>query len=132
MTVGAAVAVTAFILFQLFPSQIIAMFGQGSDEYFDFGVKFFRIFLFFTWLNCLQPIASIFFTSIGRSVKGTFLSLTRQILFLMPPMIVLPMFWGIDGMLWSGPIADVLSAAAAIILLVLEFRIMSRQAKEIA
>lgn len=132
LTVGAAVAVTAFILFQLFPSQIIAMFGQGSDEYFDFGVKFFRIFLFFTWLNCLQPIASIFFTSIGRSVKGTFLSLTRQILFLMPPMIVLPMFWGIDGMLWSGPIADVLSAAAAIILLVLEFRIMSRQAKEIA
>lgn len=126
LTVGAAVALTAFVLFQIFPTEIISMFGEGSPSYFDFGVKFFRVFLFFTWLNCLQPIASMFFTSIGRSVKGTFLSLTRQILFLMPPMIVLPMFFGIDGMLWSGPIADVLSAAAALILIIWEFRIMSK------
>lgn len=124
LTVGAAVAVLAFILFQLFPRNIISMFGDGSPEYFDFGVKFFRIFLFFTWLNCLQPIASTFFTSIGKSFKGAFLSLTRQIIFLLPPMVVLPMFMGIDGILWAGPFADLLSAAAAIILIVIEFRKM--------
>lgn len=127
ITVGAAVAVSAFILFQLFPREIIAAFGTGSDEYFDFGVKFFRVFLFFTWLNCLQPIASTFFTSIGKSVKGAFLSLTRQILFLLPPMIVLPLFMGIDGILWSGPLADLLSGIACVIMLIVEFRIMRRQ-----
>lgn len=127
ITVGAAVAVSAFILFQLFPREIIAAFGTGSDEYFDFGVKFFRVFLFFTWLNCLQPIASTFFTSIGKSVKGAFLSLTRQILFLLPPMIALPLFMGIDGILWSGPLADLLSGIACVIMLIVEFRIMRRQ-----
>lgn len=127
ITVGAAVAVAAFILFQLFPREIISAFGTGTEEYFDFGVKFFRVFLFFTWLNCLQPIASTFFTSIGKSVKGAFLSLTRQILFLLPPMIVLPIFMGIDGILYSGPIADLLSGIACVIMLIVEFRIMRRQ-----
>lgn len=130
VTVGAGVAVLAFIMFQLFPRQIISLFGSGTEEYFEFGVKFFRIFLFFTWLNCLQPIASTFFTSIGKSVKGAFLSLTRQILFLLPPMIVLPIFWGIDGILWSGPVADLLSGAAAVILVALEFRIMKAQERK--
>ena len=119
--------VLAFVLFQLFPREIIAIFGKGADEYFEFGVKFFRIFLFFTWLNCLQPIASMFFTSIGKSFKGAFLSLTRQILFLLPPLIVLPLFWGIDGMLWAGPFADLLSAVAAIIMIIVELRIMKRE-----
>ncbi len=127
ITVGAAVAVAAFILFQLFPREIISAFGSGTEEYFDFGVKFFRVFLFFTWLNCLQPIASTFFTSIGKSVKGAFLSLTRQILFLLPPMIVLPIFFGIDGILYSGPLADLLSGIACVIMLIVEFRIMKRQ-----
>ena len=127
ITVGAGVAVLAFVLFQLFPREIIAIFGKGADEYFEFGVKFFRIFLFFTWLNCLQPIASMFFTSIGKSFKGAFLSLTRQILFLLPPLIVLPLFWGIDGMLWAGPFADLLSAVAAIIMIIVELRIMKRE-----
>lgn len=127
ITVGAAVAVAAFVLFQLFPREIISAFGTGTEEYFDFGVKFFRVFLFFTWLNCLQPIASTFFTSIGKSVKGAFLSLTRQILFLLPPMIVLPIFMGIDGILYSGPLADLLSGIACVIMLIVEFRIMRRQ-----
>ena len=127
ITVGAGVAVFAFIMFQLFPREIIAIFGKGSEEYFEFGVKFFRIFLFFTWLNCLQPIASTFFTSIGKSAKGAFLSLTRQILFLLPPLIVLPLFWGIDGMLWAGPFADLLSAVAAVIMIIVELRIMKRE-----
>lgn len=130
LTVGAGVSVAAFALFQLFPREIISMFGDGTEEYFEFGVNFFRIFLFFTWLNCLQPIASTFFTSIGKSIKGAFLSLTRQIIFLLPPMIVLSLFMGIDGILWAGPFADLLSAAAAIILIAVEFRIMKRQESE--
>ena len=127
VSVGAAVSVLAFLMFQLFPREIISIFGSGTEEYFEFGVKFFRVFLFFTWLNCLQPICSTFFTSIGKAAKGVFLSLTRQILFLLPPMVFLPMFMGIDGILWSGPIADVLSGVAAVLLSAGEFRLMKNQ-----
>ena len=126
VSVGAVVAIVAFLMFQLFPREIISIFGSGTEEYFEFGVKFFRIFLFFTWLNCLQPICSMFFTSIGKAGKGVFLSLTRQILFLLPPMIILPIFMGIDGILWSGPIADLLSGAAAVLLSAWEFRLMRK------
>ncbi len=120
--VGAGISIIAFIMFQLFPRQILSVFGKGSDTYFDFGVKFFRIFLFFTWINCLQPITSTFFTSIGKPIKGVFLSLTRQILFFIPILITLPLIFGIDGIVYTGPIADCLSAVVAISMAAFEFK----------
>lgn len=123
---GAVISIVAFILFQLFPRQIISLFGSGSERYYEFGVRFFRIFLFFTWINFVQPITSTFFTSIGKPVKGMFLSLTRQILFFLPFLIVLPLAFGIDGILYTGPIADVLSAAVTIVMVALEFQQMKR------
>lgn len=120
--VGGGISVLAFIMFFSFPRQILMLFGKGSDTYYEFGEKFFRTFLFFTWINCLQPITSTFFTSIGKSIKGVFLSLTRQIIFFVPILLILPMFLGIDGILYTGPIADILSAAVAIVLAVYEFR----------
>lgn len=91
-SVGAVVSIISFLLFQLFPRQILGLFGSGSEEYFEFGVNYFRTFLFFTWLNFLQPISSMFFSSIGKAYKGTFLSLTRQFLFLLPLFVALPHF----------------------------------------
>ncbi|MGN1402822.1 MAG: MATE family efflux transporter [Ruminococcus sp.] len=128
---GAAISILAFILFQLFPRQIISLFGSGSESYYEFGVRFFRIFLFFTWINFVQPITSTFFTSIGKPVKGMFLSLTRQILFFLPFLIVLPLAFGIDGILYTGPIADFLSAAVTIIMVALEFRRMKRLERDL-
>lgn len=129
--IGAAISIMAFIAFQLFPKQILSAFGSGSDTYFEFGTKFFRIFLFFTWLNCLQPITATFFTSIGKPIKGVFLSLTRQILFFLPLLIVLPMIFGIDGIVYTGPVADVLSGTVAVIMAFYEFRAMNRLEKEL-
>lgn len=119
---GMAVSLAAFAAFQLFPKQIFALFGSGSDTYLELGVKFFRIFLFFTWINCLQPITSTFFTSIGKPIKGVFLSLTRQILFFIPFLLILPLYFGINGIIYTGPIADVLSAIVAISMAAYEFR----------
>ena len=123
---GAAISLVAFVLFQLFPKQILSVFANSgaSDGYYEFGAKFFRIFLFFTWLNCLQPIISTFFTSIGKPVKGVFLSLTRQIIFFMPLLILLPMAFAIDGITYAGPVADVLSAVVAVIMAIGEFKDM--------
>lgn len=107
------------------------IFGKGSDSYYEFGVKFFRVFLFFTWINCLQPITSTFFTSIGKSVKGVFLSLTRQIIFFVPILLILPLIFGINGILYTGPIADILSAVVAITMAAYEFKAMKKLENEI-
>ena len=127
---GGAISLAAFACFQLFPRQILALFGEGSETYFEFGVKFFRIFLFFTWINCLQPITSTFFTSIGKPLKGVFLSMTRQMIFFIPFLVVLPLIFGIDGIVYTGPIADMLSAVVAIVMALFDFRDMNRLAKE--
>ncbi len=123
---GAGISVVAFIMFQIFPRQILSVFGKGSETYFTFGVRFFRIFLFFTWINCLQPITSTFFTSIGKPIKGVFLSLTRQILFFIPFLLILPLFFGIDGIIYTGPTADLLSAVVAIVMAGYEFKLMNK------
>ena len=125
---GGAISIVAFVMFQLFPRQILSLFGEGSETYFEFGVKFFRIFLFFTWANCLQPITSTFFTSIGKPIKGVFLSMTRQMIFFMPFLIIMPMLLGIEGIVYTGPIADVLSAIVAITMALFDFRAMNKLA----
>jgi Na+-driven multidrug efflux pump len=126
VTVGAGISILAFIFFELFPQQIISLFGDGSEQYYQFGVRFFRIFLFFTWLNCLQPITTTFFTAIGKAIKGAFLSLTRQIIFFLPLLLILPLFFGIDGILYTGPIADLLSAIVTILMVTAEWRSMKK------
>ncbi len=127
---GAGISIVAFILFQTIPRQILSLFGEGTETYFEFGVRFFRIFLFFTWINCLQPITSTFFTSIGKPIKGVFLSLTRQILFFIPILLILPTIFGIDGIIYTGPSADLLSAIVALTMAAFEFRAMNRLEKK--
>ncbi|MCM1500157.1 MAG: MATE family efflux transporter [Clostridium sp.] len=119
---GAVLAVAAFLMFQLFPRQIISVFGNGSEEYFQFAMKYFHLFLFFTFVNFMQPISSNFFTSIGKPKRGSFLALTRQILFLLPLIVLFPLFMGIDGVMYAGPVADFLAATVAAVMVWKEFR----------
>lgn len=121
---GGIISLCSFVLFQTCPRQLLALFGDGSPEYFEFGIKTFRVLLLMTWMNFMQPITSTFFTSIGKSIKGVFLSMTRQILFLIPLIIFLPTLWGIDGILVAGPIADCLAGITAVIMVVSEFKKM--------
>lgn len=125
--VAGTISAISFVVFQVFPRQLLAMFGDGSEAYFAFGVKTFRILLMLTFLNFLQPVTSTFFTSIGKAVKGAFLSLTRQILFLLPLILILPRFLGVDGILVAGPIADAFSALTAVLMVIYEFRLMKRE-----
>ena len=116
------ISTVSFICFQLFPRQIIGIFGSESEAYFRFAEKFFRIFLFCTFINGLQPITANFFTAIGKASRGIFLSLTRQVIFLLPLMIILPIFFGIEGVMFSAPIADGFAAICAITFAVHELR----------
>ena len=123
---GCAISFCSFILFQTMPRQLLGLFGNGTPEYFEFGTKAFRIMLFFTWFNALQPITSTFFTSIGKSIKGVFLSMTRQILFLLPLVLILPKFIGVEGVLYAGPIADFCAGICAIAMAIAEFKKMGK------
>lgn len=116
------ISIGAFIVFQIFPRQIISLFGSGSQLYYEFGISYFRIFLFFTFLNFIQPITSNFFTAVEKPVKGIFLSLTRQIIFLLPLIIILPLFIGIDGIMYSGPVSDFMAAVTGIFLVYFELK----------
>lgn len=126
MRYGLIVSVLSFLLFQIMPRSIISLFGSGSEMYYEFAVKYFRVFLFFTFLNCFQPISSNFFTAIGKPKKGIFLSLTRQIIFLLPLLILLPLVIGIDGIMYSGPIADLIAAIVSIAMVYFEFKNIDR------
>lgn len=127
------VSVIGFIAFQFFPKQVISVFGTGDALYFEFAVKFMRIFLFMVLINGVQIISANFFSSTGKAMKGVFLSLSRQVLFLIPLIIVLPLFFGIDGILFAAPIADALAFVVAIILVrksLLEMKKLDAQYKE--
>lgn len=117
---GAILAVIAFFIFQIFPRQIISVFGDGSEMYYSFAENYFHIFLFFTFVNFLQPISSNFFTAIGKPKRGSFLALTRQILFLLPLIVVFPLFMGIDGIMYAGPVADLLAAVVCAVMILKE------------
>lgn len=127
LTAAIAISTVAFLLFQCFPRQIIAIFGSGSEAYYTFAEKFFRIYLFFTFINGIQPITANTFTSIGKSGKGVFLSLTRQIIFLLPLLIILPIFMGIHGVMYAAPVADGIAAVFSAWFIWKEFKIMEKQ-----
>lgn len=115
------VSCIGFILFQFFPRQIISLFGSGDALYFEFAEKFMRIFLFMVIVNGCQLISSNFFAAIGKPIKGVFLSMTRQVIFLIPLILILPVFFGIDGIMFSAPAADTIAFITTMILITKEF-----------
>ncbi len=128
LAIGLIVCIIAFVLFQSCPEALIGLFGDGDGDtlYFEFGRLFFKIFLVGIFLAPLQTITSTFFTAIGKPKKGMFLSLTRQIIFLIPMILILPRFFGIMGILYAAPIADAAAFVAALTMLILEFKDMKR------
>lgn len=125
-----AVGIMSFLCFQIFPRQILTIFGQGDALYYEFGIRYFRVFLFFIFVNGLQVLTSSFFSSIGKAVKGTLMSLSRQVLLFLPLVLILPMFLGIDGVLYSGPIADGLAFLITIGFYYVEAKKLKKQEKK--
>lgn len=109
------IATVFFLCFQLFPHQIVSIFGTGSDLYFQFAERYLKIFMFMTFANGIQPMSSGFFTSIGKAKLGIVMSLTRQVLFLLPLIVVFSLIMGIDGVMYAGPIADAAALSLAIL-----------------
>ena len=123
------VSTVAFILFQAFPRQLISIFGSGDELYMEFACLSFRIYLMLCICNGVQIPSGIFFQAIGKSFKSAILSLSRQILILIPAFAILGKVFGIQGMLYAGPFADGTAFVIAVILLVLEVKNLGKSNK---
>ena len=119
------VSTVVFLAFQLFPRELIFIFGERDPLYIEFAERYLRIFMFMTFVSGIQPVAATFFPSIGKPIRGTWISLSRQILFIVPLLIVLPIFLGMDGVLFAGPVSDFLAAVISAALIITEMRNMS-------
>ena len=125
------ITIIGSIAFQFFPVQVLSIFGSGENEklYFEFAVLFMRTFLLMLPLIGIQMISSNFFAAIGKPVRGAILSLTRQIFFFIPLVLILPLFMALDGIMWAAPIADVLSFITVMIFIIHEMKLMTKAQK---
>ncbi len=116
------ISIIAFILFQTIPDKLISIFGSGDSNYMEFACLAFRTYLMLCICNGIQIPAGIVFQAIGKSFKSAVISLSRQILFLIPAMFTFGRLLGIKGVLYAGPFADGLAFLISASLLVVEIK----------
>ncbi len=124
------VSTIAFILFQTIPDKLIAIFGNEGDKYVEFACLAFRTYLMLCIFNGVQIPSGIFFQAIGKSVISAILSVSRQIVLLIPAMIILGNMFGVHGVLSAGPIADGIAFIIALILIIREVRNLGKKPQE--
>ena len=107
----AAVGAVALVLVELLPRQLIALFGSANESvyYTDFAVKSFRIYLCMIILACVNKACFIFLQAMGKAAESTALSMVREVVFGVGFALLLPRFFGLDGVLYSMPMSDILT-----------------------
>lgn len=125
-----SIATVLFIIFQVFPKRIISLFGEGDKLYFEFVIKYMRIYLALISLNSIQISIATFFPSIGKAIKGAIVSLTKQLLVLFPLLLTLPRFFGVEGVIYATPLTDLIAFSVAVIFLINEFKHMPKPCKK--
>ncbi len=119
LTAEIAVGAVGMIAFEVFPLQVIGIFGSESALYNEFAVLAFRIYLSTIILSCIQKSTSIFLQAMGKAVPSLTLSLVREFVLCAPLILALPSFRGLGviGPLYAGPIADILSCILALLMM---------------
>ncbi len=123
------VTLIATFIFQFFPEYVLALFGKENELYMEFAVKFMRTFLIMLPLNGVQMISSNFFSAIGKPIKGALLSLTRAVFFFIPTVLILPLFFQLQGIFYAAPISDFIAFMVVIIFIFKEFHTMQEDGK---
>lgn len=120
----ACVGAIALIIVECFPETLIGIFGAAneSEYYTDFAMKSFRIYLCMLIFACVNKAAFIFLQAMGKAMASTLLSMVREIVFGVGLALLLPIFFGLDGVLYSMPISDGLTTILSVILIVQTYR----------
>ncbi|MDY3052718.1 MAG: MATE family efflux transporter [Ndongobacter sp.] len=127
-SVALGVSMSAFFLFQLFPRQIVSIFGGGEENYFIFAERYMRIFMALVGVFGVQPLSVTFFSATENIRQGVFLSITKQGLVLLPLLLLLPRRMGLDGVLIAGPVSDCIAFLLSVSLVLFSFRRMADRA----
>jgi putative MATE family efflux protein len=128
------IALLFTILFEAAPGAVVGIFGKPTnipnpDDYWEFGEKTFRIFLALVTFTCTIKMTSIFFQAVGKPVFAIISSLIRDIVCFIPLIIVLPIFFGIEGILFAAPAADFIAMIVAASLTIVYFRGLNKSVK---
>ena len=116
------IGVLFFAALQLFPREIVSIFGTGSDLYFEFAEKYLKIYLMFVFFQNIQPVTVTYFSATDNPKQGLLVSLSRQGLFLIPLLIILPRYMGLQGVLVASPISDTLAFIVSVSMVLVSFR----------
>ncbi len=118
------VGAIAFIVVEFFPNALIGIFGSANESvyYSEFAVRAFRVYLCMIVFACVNKAVFIFLQAMGKAVPSTLLSVLREIVFGVGFALVLPLFFGLDGVLYSMPAADILTAVVSLIIIVRTYK----------
>lgn len=122
------VGVLFTVIFEAAPNAVVGIFGAPTnpeinpERYWEFGRKVFRIFLMTITLTSVIKMSSIFFQASGKPVFAVASSLIRDILLFVPLICILPVFLGIEGILWAAPVADAISIVVTVVLTLIYFK----------
>lgn len=124
LSAEAAVGFAALLIVELFPRALIQIFGAANESvyYTDFAVKTFRVYLCMLVLACINKATFIFLQAMGKAVESTMLSMVREIVFGVGFALLLPLFFGLDGVLYSMPVSDVLTAIVSAVIIAKIYR----------
>ena len=123
-----SVGTLGFILAEFFPRQLIGIFGSANESvyYTDFALRAFRIYLCMIIPACINKACFIFLQAMGRAAASTALSMIREVVFGVGFALLLPVFFGLDGILLSMPVSDLLSFIIAVFLIISSYRELGR------
>ena len=124
----AAVGAVALILVEFFPQQLISLFGAANESafYTEFAVKAFRIYLCMMIPACINKACFIFLQALGKALSSTALSMLREVVFGVGFAILLPIWFGLDGVLYSMPVSDILTFVISVVLIIGMYRELNR------
>ena len=127
LTVEATIGFIALLIVELLPKQLIGIFGAQNESayYTAFAVKSFRVYLCMMILATVNKGTFIYLQALGKAVESTIISLTREVIFGVALPIILPIFWGLDGLLYSFPAADILTFVIAIFIIIRTYKELS-------
>lgn len=130
--VGAAtiLVIVGFVLIIAIPEQLIALFAGNDQELIDIGANGLQVFFAAMPLIGAQIICSNYFQAVGKSKQAAFLSLSRQVIFLIPAALILPEFFGLNGVWVSAPVSDVLSFIVTGIWIFREMKTLSLEIRQ--
>lgn len=130
VSIATASILIGWAVCQLAPHLVLSLFGKENQTFTDFAVRCLRIYLGGIFCAGFQIVSTNYFQATGQPLKASLLSMLRQLILLIPMLLILPLFFGLNGLLYAGPCADIGSAVIVALFILPEMRKLNRKIAE--